>query len=379
MNFFPADPKKHRPTKLILQIDVIREMDRAIQEGLGGFTNRHELANELIEQGLITLRYPDGEAPVEPTAKSEAESKADARANGSGDPASAEAAAEQTRVMAKIEPLGDISETRITAPSRAGAAVENELGAPEHWPMFGMHNRDAPSAWALTRLAEAAAAGPIPLEGFYEKVADEAWTLAAQLAALETKGGPKLAVMLPRNPAKPQSATDGFRAFALGGVARKPNDQGKLPTSGPFFQWGAVGLVGDRKEPKIGLTESGWELVKIFNGLDFSIPHPEAMAERFLAHLQKHAPTDLWGFLTALEGTANGDGRVAMNEYFRKRLDDDHSDVEWKGSVAESVASGYVSRARAWGLIEPKLKEGKYALTPAGEKVLAKFSTTAKA
>ena len=53
---------------------------------------------------------------------------------------------------------------------------------------------------------------------------------------------------------------------------------------------------------------------------------------------------------------------------------DDFSDADWKGSVADSVASGYVSRARAWGLIEMKLAGGKYALTPAGEKTLKKFS-----
>lgn len=371
MNFFPTDPKQYRPTKLVLRIDVLREMDRAIQEGFGGFTNRHELANEFIEQGLINLRYPDGETPVEPTAKN--------RSNGASHSTTAQAAVEQTTVMPKVEPLSDIGQTRIAVPTETGAVVENKLAAPERGPMFGMHNRDAPSAWALGRLSEEAKEGPIRLEAFYEKVTSEAWALATQLEAFETKGGPKLAVMLPRNPAKPQSAAEGFRAFGLGGVARKANAEGKLPTSGPFFQWGAVGLVGSRKELKIGLTESGWKLVKVFDGLDFSIPHPEAIAERFLTHLGEHAPADLWGFRTALEGAANGDGRVAMNEYFRKRLDDDYSEIEWKGSVAESVASGYVSRARAWGLMELKLAEGNYALTPAGEKLLSEFTVRSKA
>jgi hypothetical protein len=380
MAFMPNDPTKFRPTKILFRVDTLREADRAVQEGLGGYSNRHELVNDLVEQGLIDLRYPNGESPATPKALAEAENKVGATSNGNGDAAAVEAPIlnEPPKEMPKVEPLGDVSETRIMAPAKTGAVVENELGALNHWPLFGMHNRDAPTAWALARLAEEAAEGPIPLEAFYDKITGEAWTLAAQLQTLETKGRPKLAVMLPRNPAKPQSAAVGFRAFALGSVARKPNDAGKLGASGPFFQWGAVGLVGEIREPKIGLTESGWEVVQIFDGLDFSIPHPKEMAERFLAYLEKHAPADLWGFHTALEGAANGDGRIQLNEYFRKRLDSDYPDVEWKESVADSVASGYVSRARAWGLIEPKLKDGKYSLESAGEKTLKKFAATSK-
>ena len=378
MSFFPQDPSKYRPSKILFKIDILREVDRAVQEGLGGYTNRHELVNDLVEQGLIELRFPEGETPMAPEARSESETKA--AANGSGNAAGVTAPTEKTaKTMPKAEPLGDISETRIAAPAKAGIAVENELAAPERWPLFGMHNRDAPTAWALARLAAETVAGPIPLETFYEKVTEEAWTLAAQLEALETEGAPKLAVMLPRNPEKPQSAADGFRAFALGAVARKPNDEGKLVASGPFFQWGAVALVGDAKNQKVGITESGWELVKTFDGLDFSIPHSDEIAERFLAHLEKHAPADFWGFQTALEGAGQDAGRVEMNEYFRKRLAADYSDIKWKGSVADSVASGYVSRARAWGLIEPKLRDRKYVLTPAGEKTLSKFMATSKA
>jgi hypothetical protein len=239
--------------------------------------------------------------------------------------------------------------------------------------MFGMHNRDAPSAWALARLAAEAFDGPVPLGDFYEKATEDAWKLAARLVPLEVRGEPKLAVMLPRNANKPQSASDGFRAFALGQVARKPAD-GKLAAWGPFYQWAAVGIVGDPKNPEIGLTESGWELVKLFNGLDFALPHGDEIAQRFLAHLEQHAPADHWGFRTALEGAGQDAGRVELSKYFAKRLPDDFSDAEWKGSVADSVASGYVSRARAWGLIEMKLAGGKYSLTSVGGETLKKLS-----
>src|SRR4051812_38287311 len=112
MNFFPADPTKYRPVKLILQVEVTREMDRAIQEGLGGYSNRHELANELLEQGLINLRYPEGDEPAPPTAQSESESKASSK-NGSGASTSA------TREPAILMPsVGDIDKsfTLVEAP-----------------------------------------------------------------------------------------------------------------------------------------------------------------------------------------------------------------------------------------------------------------------
>ena len=64
-----------------------------------------------------------------------------------------------------------------------------------------------------------------------------------------------------------------------------------------------------------------------------------------------------------------------MNEHFHERLSVDYPDVEWRASVAASVASGYVSRAREWGLLTPKLQERKYALTPAGKRHLDQAAT----
>lgn len=381
MAFFPTDPTKYRPSKIIFKVEVLHEVDRAVQDGLGGYANRHELVNDIVEQGLIDLRYPEGEAPVEPGVQSETETPggsagaSDRRSDTSNGRAPGEL---PTKAMPDAEPLNDLADTRIVASSTQGVAVENELARVPCEPMFGMHNRDAPSAWGLARLAAEASEEPIPLGDFYDRTTEEAWKLAAQLASFETKGSQKLAVMLPRNPEKPQSAAEGFRTFALGQVARKLED-GRLTAWGPFYQWGAVGIVGDATCPLIGLTESGWQLVQIFDGLDFSLPHDDDIAWRFLAHLRQHAEPDLWGFRTVLEGAANNAGRVEMSEYFRVRLNNDFSETEWKQSVADSVASGYVSRARAWGLLEPKLHDRAYLLTTAGQKALDEFLATAKA
>ncbi len=374
MAFFPTDPKKYRPSKVIFNVDVLREVDRAVQEGIGGYTNRHELINDLVEQGLIDLRYPDGEEPVAPEAKTEAETASSKPSNnGHGD---SPAVAEPAKTMPKIEPLSSLTETRMSAPEKRGAVIENKLAhAPEH-PLFGMHNRDAPTAWALNRLAEVTPEDPVALGGFYEETTKEAWKLAAKLQALETKGRPKLAVMLPRNPEKPQSADEGFRAFALGVLARKADAGGQLAASGPFFEWHAVAAVGDPRSPEIGLTEIGWQLVEVFDGLDFSYPHDEDLAHRFLQHQRQHAAPDAWGFRTVLEGASGDAGRVELSEYFERRLGADF-DGDWKLSVAESVASGYVSRAREWGLIEPKMRDSSYALTASGQKALDEFKAKA--
>lgn len=370
MAFFPTDPKKYRPSKVIFNIDVLREVDRAVQDGLGGYTNRHELINDLVEQGLIDLRYPDGEEPVAPQAKTEVEETSSTpSSNGHGD---SSAVGEPAKTMPKVEPLGDLAETRITAPKKRGVVVENKLAYVVDHPLFGMHNRDAPTAWALNLLAEVAAEGPVAFGDFYEETTKRAWKLAAQLQELETKGGARLAVMLPRNPKKPQSADEGFRTFALGALARRTSSEGQLAASGPFFEWHAVAVVGDPRSPEIGLTEIGWQLVKIFDGIDFSYPHEEDRAHRFLKHQRQHAKPDAWGFRTALEGASQGAGRTELNEYFEKRLGADF-DGDWKASVAVSVASGYISRAREWALIEPKMKNGSYALTASGQDALDEF------
>src|SRR3954449_3331235 len=100
MAFFPTDPKKYRPSKVIFNVDVLREVDRAVQEGIGGYTNRHELINDLVEQGLIDLRYPDGEEPVAPEAKTEGEAASSKPSNnGHGN---SSAVAEPAKTMPKI-------------------------------------------------------------------------------------------------------------------------------------------------------------------------------------------------------------------------------------------------------------------------------------
>lgn len=370
MAFFPVDPTNYRPAKILFQIEVLREVDRAIQAGLGGYSNRHEMINDLVEQGLVELSYPDIN-PAELAEPNDAVPQTIASPPRVGDDPKADAAPPPT--MPDVEPLSDLSETRLIAPGKTGAVVENELASIPGHPMFGMHNRDAPTAWALMRLAGSASAGPVDLEQFYRETTTEAWKLAAQLTGLEVKGGPKLAVMLPRNPEKEDTAEIGFRAFALGATSQKTDPKGRLGASGPFYEWGAVGVVGDANSPLIGLTRAGWELVTIFDGLDFSIPHGQSHAERFMKFLHMNVAADSWGFRTTLEGATQGFGRSELNRYFAERLPTEFRG-DWKQTVANSVASGYVSRAREWGLLELKLRDKAYVPTDFGETILDRLA-----
>jgi hypothetical protein len=377
MSFLPMDSKNYRPAKLLVKVDILRELDRIVQEGLAGYTNRHELVNDLLEQGVIDLRYGDENAEAErggPNPTKRADEILHSRSSGgSGRPSTAQT--EYPERLGQKPARGDgVFDTPIVSLVNRGLAVENELARISDEPLFGLHNRDAPTAWALARLAEAAKDSPVPLEEFYEAVTDEAWNLADQLKHVEAENGQKLTVMLPRNRSKPQSAAEGFRAFALGHVARKPDEDGRLAAWGPFYQWNAVAVVGDLKDPQIALTEAGWHLLEVFDGLAFSIPHDPNVARRFLAYLQHHARADLWGFCTVLEGAARGAGRIQMMEYFRARLLDDFTVTMWKESVAASIAQGYVSRARAWGLMEPKMLDSAYRATAAGRRALDDFS-----
>lgn len=388
MAFFPHDPTKYRPAKFILRADLLKEADRAIQEGLGGYENRHELVNDAIEQLLVELRYGDEDGPVATRATSQAEERARTTArktdrDGKGAARGAEAAAVVTTDAAgaaladelgldDVPAIIDLTETAITAPAARGVAVVNELAAVRELPQLGLHNRDAPSVFALASLGRQAHEEPIPMRAFYEKATNEAWRLAAALAPWETEHRDKVTVMLPRNRAKPQTAAEGFQLFGIGQVNRRPDEHGRVAALGPFYLWGVAGLLpGPSGEILIGVTDAGWELLEAMDGLHFGLPHDPGVAHRFLAHLRRHAPADLWGFKEVLAAIAGEAGRNELREHFRHRLAADFPpDKAVTESVAESTAQGYLSRARAWGLVTPKLVGGRYELTEQGESVM---------
>ena len=59
---------------------------------------------------------------------------------------------------------------------------------------------------------------------------------------LEKRLKVKLTALFPTNIAKAQAAEAGFQAFAIGELARRPNDDGTIKAAGPLFLWGVCEL-----------------------------------------------------------------------------------------------------------------------------------------
>ncbi len=390
MSFFPHDPTKYRPTKLLLRADLLREVDQAIQEGLAGYTNRHEITNDALEQLLIELRYGDGADESDQPKKQRPVQVASAVSPAVTSPKpkedrvplefdsvveAPETTSDPEPKEGQVEPIWNLAETAISVPASRGLEVKNEIAAVKDAPLYGLHNRDAPTAFALSILATQAHTEMIPMREFYDAATAQAWRLAAALEPWEREHKGKVTVMLPRNRAKPQSAADGFQFFGMGQVSKRPDENGKLACFGPFYLWRAAGLHrSENGEVLIGLTSAGWDLLDAFDGLDFSLPHDDGIARKFINYLAQHAPSDLWGFREVLETVTTDVGRLELAEHFRARLTTDFPLKKgYTDSVAESTAQGYLSRSRAWSMIEPKLDGGRYRLTDHGEAILSEI------
>jgi hypothetical protein len=224
-----------------------------------------------------------------------------------------------------------------------------------------MHNRDYPSLWAARRLAaylEEEAA--ISFEECAERATEEAWTYAAELQALELELGTKLTALFPTNVDKRGAASGAFRMFAIGSVSASGTG---LRADGPLFLWRMIGVEPRGEAIVVGLRREGRALLASLTGLTVAQPHPPEMARAFLAHLREHAPADYWGFEHILQTVADRPTRTELVDAFRQARPD------WRESVAATNAQGYVARGREWGLIAPKVVEGRYELTDFGLEV----------
>lgn len=335
-------------------------MDEAIIAGRGGFETRAELMREAVENLLNELTYP--EAPVEPI---------QAR---TGDPRNGSESADGDRAGLKeltstipsweLEDLtlSDLAGTALRCPQQPWLIAEGAASVPRE-PLLGLHNRDYVSVWALHRLARYTSNGPIPFDQFLDQATRAAWYFGTQLEVLERSDqGRKLTVLFPTNATKRPSAERGFQSFAIGSASKRSN-AGSVNAAGPLFAWGAVQLA-DSPELLVGVTEEGWRLMRDLDGISLDLPHCGEHASRFLAYLDRNAPQDRWGFDHALRLIANGPNRDELVGSFAE------AHPEWTPATASSVAQGYVARSREWGLVEPKMVEGRYWLTDAGRELL---------
>jgi hypothetical protein len=352
-----------RVVKIPLPISLIRDIDEAIVAGLGGYSTRTEFFRDAAEGLLFELKYEP--APAEPPAAS-------ARA------VSPAQASKQQPAADRLTSEHDVQESEATAVSvglestvlrltARGAAMEDGEAEVSNQILFGLHNRDYPSLWVAHQLAKKLDAGAVPYEAFVDEVTATAWDYAESLRALEASAGPKVTALFPTNRQKPQSASEGFRTFAIGSVSNATGNG--LRADGPLFTWRLAQVKRlDDDGLVVGLTDHGWDLLQRLDGLSLALPHATEHAHAFLAHLAQRAPADWWGFRTVLDAVAEGPTRSELVEAFRSARPD------WSPAVAATNAQGYLARGREWGLIAAKQVSGTYLLTDFGSTYLEEIT-----
>jgi hypothetical protein len=257
--------------------------------------------------------------------------------------------------------MADLAGTALVIRDGRGFTLDDGVASARDEPMLGLHNRDFVSLWALHRLARYSTDGPIKFEEYIARATRAAWFYGTQLQALESRElGNKLTVLFPTNLTKRPSAERGFQNFAIGTIGRPAGD--RIPASGPLFAWKAIDVSPGNGHPT-GITKTGWRLIKELDGLSLDLPHEPELMLRFMAFLADVAPGDRWGFDHLLSVVSEGLDREGLVKSYKDVF------AHWTASTASSVAQGYVARAREWGLIEPRLVEGRYWLTDVGRQV----------
>ena len=331
-----------------MPVPLLRDMDSVIIKGIGGYSTRAEFIIDAIQERILELTVEGIDDAGPPT--------------GLGDIHTV--ATESTDSAAALQALRDSSSpltmTALTPPAGGlGITAREDLSRPEGSVLFGLHNRDYPSLWALNRLAALAGEEPILVEDYFQAVLEEAWACGQRLLKIEKHTGHKCTALFPTNPDKRQSAESRFRLFAIGGY--RSGARNTVNTNGPLFEWRAAGLYGAVAEPRIGITAAGWQLLAAVNGLSVEEPHPPSLAAAFLAYLAEHAPADKRGFIEILKAIGP-DGAMRQNVL-------DHARAqwpEWNDNEISTNAAAYIARAREWGLVEPKQSKSHYHLTPPG-------------
>jgi hypothetical protein len=338
-----------RIVRVPLPVPLIRRMDELLVRGTAGFHVRADFIREAVEAMVLELSY--GPAPEEPAVRV-APRRAPEAADAEHGPADARKGAKP----------GVGLESTVLHPPRRVVTIGEGVGLVADEPLFGLHNRDYPSIFAAQHLALMTQDEPADLRDFERSVTAAAWEIGEKLLILEKQLGGKFSALFPTNRQKPQSAEEGFRTFAVGTCAAAGAD---VRLSGPLFLWRVCQVASHDGRLSVALTPDGQKLLNALDGLSLRMPHESDLAERFFEHLRSFAPRDWSGFATVLRAAERGITRSQLIEEFRR------AEPDWGRSTCEANASGYVARAREWGLLEPKLAQGRYLLTEFGQQQLS--------
>lgn len=339
---------EQRIMRIPIPVPLIREMDAVILKGVGGYATRAEFIVDAIQERILELSVESIEdAGPPPAPQIDAPSAALV-----ADPVTQQASSSTSTVSMPM--------TALSAPATGFVVSEvDDLNRPEGRALFGLHNRDYPSLWALTKLASLTVEQPTPIEDYFTDVLKEAWRFGDLLLAIEKHSGTKCTALFPTNPEKRKPAEMGFRSFAVGDYR---TDGDAYATSGPLFEWRLIGLTaGERHAPRVGLTDAGWKLLAGVTGISVEEPHPPAAAKVFFSHVSGHAPEDWRGF-TEIIRAIGPDGATRQDVL-------NHVATVWTSWTDNEVSTnsaGYIARAREWGLVESKQTKSHYHLTPLG-------------
>lgn len=320
---------------------MVRRIDRFILSGVGGFETRTDVFREGAQMVLDEYAHSGG---------------------------AAHRAYDDLAPETAVTPSSDgvaLEDTVLHAPGAAGAIIAATAAPVRQQMLFGLHNRDYPSLWALHRMADLTAGSLRQLDECVRLVTADAWLYGERLAELEEKLGQKLTALFPTNRDKRQSAEEAFRSFAIGGCATTGNG---LVATGPLFEWKVCGVARDDSDALVvGLTDRGHALLHDLDGVSLRLPHERRHADAFFRHLREVDAADWRGFEFVVKTVAEDVTREDLVEAFAGTLDE-------RQDQAATYAAGYVARAREWGLLEPKQRQGRYALTEFGEEIASTAS-----
>ncbi len=368
-----ADREPGRLVRVRFPSALLKQIEDFLEAGVGGYTDRSELVVDAVRERLLELgetfafmprpHVPTGATATNEIVKSRAESILAAEERS---PEMAEVI-ERLRTRGGAFPvLSGVHQALIPLEDAAivldGALspIESRDDIPQEGPLFGLHNRDFPSLWALAELGRLTAEGPIPYSEFMTEVADRAWRYGEMLVVLERQGIRGLTSLFPTNPDKREASEGRFLNF---GVGEAKATEGGWITRGPLFQWGVAGIVVTEGVGCIGVTSLGTQLIGEVVGLTPDAPHLRQSAVGFAEFLRVSAPDDWWGFQRLL--TAVGTGASTRDEVARHFHGSRFGD-NWTKNQVSTNAAGYVARAREWGFLEQKQQDGRYVLTDLG-------------
>jgi hypothetical protein len=352
------------PLRVRLPVDFVRRIDRLIEERRVPFDSRDAFIADAVEQLLTGVEW--GPAPEALQLPPEVVPGA-ARIIPGPRPATDSPWWEHRLAEFGVVPFEDPEQTALRPPADGPTLPPDESLIVDE-PLFGLHNRDFPSFWALNELCQATQSGPTRLADFRRRLDDTAIQFAMRLGRLDgdrPKGHPRLTAGFPRDvdPHDRRSVNRAISRFvqvAVGSIHRE-RSSGRPRLHGPLFTWRLAAV--DRPDPKaarIAPTPLAYMLFRKLRGLQVDIPHDPSHAQAFFHFLQSHVPGDRAGFAELLTGVLREESRGQLVDRFRESFG-------LSGSVPETNMQGYVSRAREWGLLSPL--RGQYELTEVGSDV----------